>query len=60
MYFDCHLDALVGSPELKQNSYHTVKLIMSKFDLIVTPGECKTQHSGNLHDKGQILEKYGD
>ena len=26
MYFDCHLDALGGSPKLKQDSCHTVKL----------------------------------
>ena len=34
MYFDCHLDALGGSPYVKQDSSHTVKLIMSEFDLI--------------------------
>ena len=34
MYFDCHLDALGGSPKVKQDSCHTVKLIMSEFDLI--------------------------
>ena len=27
MYFDCHLDALRGSPKLKQDSCHTVKFI---------------------------------
>ena len=35
MYLDCHLDALRGSPKLKQDSCHTVQLIiMSEFDLI--------------------------
>ena len=34
MYFYCHPDALGGSPKLKQDSCHTVKLIMSEFDLI--------------------------
>ena len=34
MYFDCHFDALGGYPKLKQDSCHTVKLIMSEFDLI--------------------------
>ena len=34
LYFDCHLDALGGSPNVKQDSCHTVKLIMSEFDLI--------------------------
>ena len=34
MYFDFHLDALGGSPKVKQDSCHTVKLIMSEFDLI--------------------------
>ena len=32
MYFDCHLDALGGFPKVKQDSCHTVKLIMSEFD----------------------------
>ena len=34
MYFDCHLDTLGGSPNVKQDSCHTVKLIMSEFALI--------------------------
>ena len=34
MYCDCHLDTLGGSPKVKQDSCHTVKLIMSEFDLI--------------------------
>ena len=34
MYFDCHLDALKGSPKLKQDSSHTIQLIMSESDLV--------------------------
>ena len=34
MHLDCHLDALGGSPKLKQESCHTVRFIMSEFDLI--------------------------
>ena len=34
MYFDCHLDALGGSPKHNQDSYHTLKLIISELDLI--------------------------
>ena len=34
MHFDCYLNALGGSPTLKKDSCHTVRLVMSEFDVI--------------------------